>query len=53
MLERIEMTNKDKNFHQTTEEELNNLPPMSRTQKIVLAVCGLILVVGIIYFAMM
>ena len=47
------MANKDKGFHQTTEEELNNLPPMGKTQKIVLAVCALIIVAGIIYFVMM
>ena len=46
------MAGKDKEFHQTTEEELQNLPPMEKTQKIVLIVAGLIVAVGIAYCVM-
>ena len=43
------MKEKDKGFHQTTEEELNNLPPMGKTQKTVLVVAAIIVIVGIGY----
>lgn len=34
------MTKKRDDYHETTEEDLQNIPPMSKTQKVVLVVAA-------------
>ena len=44
------MSKDDKEFHPTTQEDLNNIPPMGKTQKIVILVAVLIVIVCAIYY---
>ena len=44
------MSKDAKEFHPTTQEDLDNIPPMGKTQKIVILVAALFVAVCVIYY---